>query len=214
MRRLLLAGAVLALASCKVGSGWGLVEGCIHMPACSVDPDGEPFETCTEETYDYTFRPDFFSGQIHEDGSLTITAQKGGYRIGESDGIVISVPDYGWVADQLEGVEEAGFAIPPGDELESLPMAERFKISAYLNGSCPSSEVSFNEGVGEIRFLSMCQSTDHGDARDEPRIHLTFDAEFVDPWPYAEPQPDSPRLVAHGEIRFDYERGSPAQPFP
>lgn len=222
MRRapLLAAAAALLLAhhGCTVGVGWGLVEGCIHMPGCSLDPDGPdgvPFVTCTQDAYDYTFRPDFFSGEIHDDGSMTIHVQEGGYRIGESDGIVISVPDFRWVAGQLgDGDVTPRYAVPAGDDLDSLPVEERFKISMHLNGSCPGSDVSFNEGVGEIWFFSMYQSTDHGDSRNVPRIHFAFDVTFVDPWPYDEPQPDSPTLVARGEIRFDYQRGSPAQPYP
>lgn len=211
--------AVLALQGCAVGKGWGLVEGCIHLPDCSVDRDGEPFETCTESDYDYVFRPDFFSGEVHDDGSLTIRVQKGGYRIGESDGIVITVPDYRWISDHLVAdpenvLDSEKLDVVPLDELEALPVEHRFKVSVYLNGSCPGSETAFNQGLGQIWFMSMYQNTELGDERNVERIHLGFDLTFVDPWPYDTPQPDSPRLVAQGEIRFDYARGSPAQPYP
>lgn len=214
-----LVAALLAVQGCDMGKGWGLVEGCIHMPGCSLDPDDVPFETCAEDAYDFSFQPDFFSGEVFDDGSLTIRAQKGGYRIGESDGIVITVPDRSWVSEHLvadpdDVLEEEKITVVPLAELDGLPVEERFKVSMYLNGSCPGSSVSFNEGVGTIWFHSMYQNTDDGDPRDTPLIHLEFDIVFVDAWPYLEPQPDSPRLEVHGELRFPYQRGSPAQPYP
>ena len=215
-----LCAAVLAASQgCVVGKGWGLVEGCIHMPGCAIDPGGDPFETCAEDMYDFEFRPDFFSGDVHEDGSLTILVQRGGYRIGESDGLVITVPDYRWAAEHLvadpENVEDSEkLPVAPLDGIESLPVEERFKASFYLNDSCPGSLVAFNEGVGRIWFVSMYQNTDNGDARNEPTIHIAFELEFVDPWPHEDPQPDSARLSVRGEIRFDYQRGTPAQPYP
>jgi hypothetical protein len=214
-----LLAALLAVQGCDMGKGWGLVEGCIHMPGCSLDPDEAPFETCAEDAHDFTFRPDFFSGEVFDDGSLTIRAQKGGYRIGESDGIVITVPDHSWVSEHLVAdpdsvLEEEKLAVVSLAELDGLPVEERFKVSVYLNGSCPGSSVSFNEGVGTIWFHSMYQNRDDGDPRDTPLIHLEFDLVFVDAWPDLEPQPDSPRLDVHGELRFPYQRGSPAQPYP
>ena len=221
MRRASLTGALLAallaVQGCDMGKGWGRVEGCIHLPGCRLDPDQEPYAACTEDTYDFLFRPDFFSGELFDDGSLTIRAQKGGYRIGESDGLVITVPDYAWIADHLVAdpenvLEEEKLAVVPLSELDGLPVEERFKVSMYLNGSCPGA--SFNEGVGTIWFHSMYQNTDNGDPENTPLIHLEFDLSFVDAWPYEEPQPDSPRLDVHGELRFHYQRGSPAQPYP
>jgi len=129
------------------------------------------------------------------------------------------VPDYRWVSEHLvadpENVQDdEKIAVVPLVELDGLPVGERFKASMYMNGSCPGSSVSFNEGVGTIWFLSMYQNTDNGDPENTPLIHLEFDLAFVDAWPYEEPQPDSPTLVVHGELRFQYQRGSPAQPFP
>ncbi len=216
--RVLLA-ALLAVQGCDMGKGWGLVEGCIHMPGCPLDPDDAPFTECAQDAHDFTFRPDFFSGELFDDGSLTIRAQKGGYRIGESDGLVITVPDYRWVSEHLvadpENVLDAEkFTVAPLAELDGLLLEERFKVSMYTHGTCPGSSVSFNEGVGTIWFHSMYQNRDNGDPRNTPLIHLEFDLTFVDAWPYEEPQPDSPRLVVHGELRFPYQRGSPAQPYP
>jgi hypothetical protein len=195
------------------------MEGCIHLPDCDLDRGDEPHDTCTEETYDYSFHPDFFAGQVHDDGSMTITIQRGGYRIGESDGLVISVPDYAWVAEHLVAdpdsvLESEMLAVVPLEELDGLPVEERLKASVYLNHSCPSTEASFTEGVGRIWFFSMYQNTELGDPRNEPQIHLGFELSFVDPFPLDEPGPDSPRLDVRGEARFDYERGTPAQPFP
>jgi hypothetical protein len=221
VRRALAAVAALVVAAqgCAVGGGWGLVEGCIHLPGCSLDPGGGPFDACAVEDQDFRFRPDFFAADLSEDGSMTIRVQRGGYRIGESDGFVFSVPDHGWVAEHLvadpDDVEESEMlAVPPLDDLGHLALERRFKASAFVGGSCPGSGVSFAEGVGRIWFLSMYQNVEAGDPRNEPTIHFGFDIEFVDPWPYEEPQPDSPRLVARGEVRFDYQRGSPAQPYP
>ena len=214
-----LLAAILAVQGCEMGKGWGLVEGCIHMPGCRLDPDDTPYAACDPTDPEFVFRPDFFSGELFEDGSLTIRAQRGGYRIGESDGLVITVPDYRWVSENLVAdpenvLDEEKLAVVPLDELDGLPVEERFKVSVHLNESCPGADVSFNEGVGTIWFHSMYQNTDNGDPENTPLIHLEFDLSFVDAWPHDEPQPDSPRLDVHGELRFHYERGSPAQPYP
>lgn len=210
------------VSGCRVGEGWGRVDGCIHLPGCSLDPDGDEttgYTVCDEQDRDLQFHPDFFAAEVIEDGSITIRIQDGGYRVGESDGLYITVPDRRWAADQAVGdVEEvpgeARLPVVSLSQIESVEPEKRFKVSAYLNGSCPDTTVSFSQGVGEIWFYSMYQSRDLGDGTDEDRIHLGFELDFVDPWPYEEPQPDSPRMHVVGEVSFDYQRGSPAQVFP
>ncbi len=212
-------GLALAGQGCTVGAGWGLIEGCINLPTCGLDPGGDPFEACTPDARDFRFRPDFFAAEILGDGSLSIRAQKGGYTVGESDGILITVPDHSWVAERLvqdpaNVLDSEKLDVLPISDLGTVELPRRFKVSTYWNSSCPSTQVAFTEGTGKIWFYSMYQSRDLGDPVNQPRIHLGFDLVFVDPWPYEEPRPDSARLAVTGELRFNYTRGSPAQPFP
>jgi hypothetical protein len=212
------ASVLLACQGCSVGKGWSVVQGCIHLPGCDLDPDGGrglPWETCTEQDYDVRLDIDFFAAEVLDDGSLVIRVQDGGYRRGESDGLMLTVPDRAWAAQHT--VDEPGggrLAVVPLDELDAVEPERRFQVSAFVYGSCPYTEASFAEGVGEIWFYSMLQDPDLGDERSETTIHFGFELDFVDPRPYAEPQPDSPRLHLVGEVRFNYQRGSPAQPFP
>lgn len=215
-------GLLLAGQGCSVGEGWGRIDGCIHLPGCSLDPDGdqtEGYETCTEDRMDLHLKPDFFAAEVLEDGSITIRAQVGGYRLGESDGVLITVPDHAWAAEHAAGdvdvvPEDGRLAVAPLEDLQTLPIEQRFKVTLYVNGSCPDSNVSFAQGVGEIWFFSMYQARDLGDERDVSLIHLGFELDFVDPWPFLEPGPSSPRIHAVGEMEFHYKRGSPAQQFP
>ena len=209
----------LALQGCTVGSGWGYADGCIHLPTCGLDPGGDPFETCTDDAHDFEFRPDFFAAEIVGDGSLVIRAQEGGYTIGESDGIVFTVPDNAWVAARLAAdpssvLEEEKLDVLPIADLEGVDLPLRFKVSTYWNASCPDVQVAFTEGTGKIWFSSIYQDRDLGDPVNESTIRMGFDLVFVDPWPYDVPQLDSARLAMAGEIKFDYSRGTPAQVFP
>ena len=211
--------ALVSVGGCTVGDGWGLVEGCIHMPGCRLDPGGDPPATCGEDDRDFRFEPDFFGAEAYEDGSLDIVVRSSGTRTGPVDGFSISIPDRVWAAGRLAADPDAVLdservPVLPVDELEGVPVAERIKVSSYWYASCPDTVVAFNEGVGTIWFHSMYQSRDLGDPRDEAIVHLGFDLEFVDPWPEETPGPDSPRLLVTGEIRFRVERGAPAQSFP
>jgi hypothetical protein len=203
------------VAACGVGKGKGRFHGCLYYPQCD-NEYGEIVDTCVapsegvEGNENYTFSPSFFGAQSLENGSLLITIQEDGYFMGESDGLVIVVPDYVQVSKDL-GEEEAGYVdktVPPDPDLESLPQSERYQASYFLYDTCGGETASFSGGTGTIRFYSLYRP----DSENET-IKAEFTLYFEDPRPPPEGE-TTPHLFLFGEFEFEYQRGVPAQHFP
>lgn len=206
---------VLLVASCAVGKGKGRFHGCLYFPQCDDDYD-TVVDSCiapsegVEGNENYSFSPSFFGAQALENGSLIIHMQKDGYFTGESDGLMLIIPDYEQVSKDLEesGDEYVEKTVPPDADLETLPQSERYQAGYYLYSSCAGETASFSSGTGTLRLYSLYRP----DSESET-IKGEFTLYFEDPRPLEEGD-TAPHLYLFGDFEFDYERGVPAQHFP
>ncbi len=215
MKRIALAVTVLLAASCAVGKGKGEFHGCLYFPECGGDY-AAVVDSCiapsdgVEGNENYSFSPTFFGAQTLENGSLRINMQKDGYFTGESDGLLLVIPDYEQVSKDLEesGAEYVEKTVPPDADLETLPESERYQAAYYLYSTCAGETGSFSSGTGTLRIYSLYRP----DSENE-QIKGEFTLYFEDPRPLEEGE-TSPHLFLSGDFEFDYERGVPAQHFP
>jgi len=206
---------VFLVASCGVGKGKGRFHGCLYYPQCDSDYD-TVVDSCTppsdgvEGTENYSFSPSFFGAQTLENGSLFVYMQKDGDFTGESDGLMLIIPDYEQVSKDLEadGAEYVEKTVPADADLETLPQSERYQASYYLYLTCGGDTASFSGGTGTLRIYSLYRP----DSENET-IKGEFTLYFEDPRPVEEGD-TSPHLHLSGDFEFDYQRGVPAQHFP
>jgi hypothetical protein len=215
MKRAALVILVFTVASCDVGKGKGRFHGCLYFPQCDSDYK-DIVDSCVapsdgvEGNENYSFSPSFFGAQSLQNGSLLVTMQTDGYFMGESDGLVLIIPDYEQVSKDLEA-EEAGYVektVPPDADLETLPQSERYQASYYLYDTCAGETASFSAGTGTLRLYALYRP----DSESE-KIKGEFTLYFEDPRPLEEGE-TSPHLFLSGDFEFDYKRGVPAQHFP
>lgn len=183
--------------NCSVGDGegWITIEGI--LPECGIE-DGEEVD----------LRVNFFSGEIMEDGSMWIRIQRSGYYPSSTDGIIIYISDYRYVAEHLNETLIVGCDDYPPEEFsgeddtcvkpKEAPIFIR--ASLYLNATCDNFyRLQLTEGVGTIIFNSMY-------VIDKVElIEGSFSLRFIG---------EGKELKAQGYFKFDYKVGRPAQPFP
>lgn len=189
------------LAACSVGTGRGEVRGSVSDGACMI------------VRADYSMEPTFFSADVIEDRGraagdqrsfLTIRIQRGSYREGDSDGLMIMIRD----ANELA---RSGLGAPI--ELSRAPGAP-IEMVLYLNQTC---EAGFprdfwqipgvlEASAGTIAFESIyAPDVDPGSAE----ITARFDGVV-----FSDPSRDDRIATMSGEFSFQYQRGRPAQYFP
>jgi hypothetical protein len=198
----------LLAAACSVGQGRGWIGGEYHDAACMVDAP------------DYQMNPTFFSADVIEDpgaapgrqrSRLNIRIQRGSYREGDSDGLLLFVRD----VNAIKGSEDLGLPsligvpIPISDASDAL-----VQMTLYMNESCQAGfprEFWTVPGVlegrrGEIVFDAIY-------APDVDPSSTAISAHFTDV-EFGVRDRDDRRAIMSGEFTFYYQRGRPAQPFP
>jgi hypothetical protein len=203
--RWMIPALVLLAAACSVGTGRGEITGEVHDPGCEIeDPD-------------YSMDPSFFSADVVEDrgavadqtrARLTIRIQRGSFREGDSDGIMMLVNDANEIAREIESTgSPVTIPILAGAE---APV----QMTLYLNQTCESGfprdfwqiPALFEGYEGVITFRSIYAPDVFPEVTE---IAASFDsAVFRD------------RATGHrsatlsGDFAFQFQRGRPAQPFP
>ncbi|UJR80468.1 hypothetical protein [Sandaracinus amylolyticus] len=202
MRAPFVIGIATLIASCSVGQGTGELVGSVLDPLCELD---EPA---------YSLNPTFFSADVIEDrgdpdddiaNRLSMRIQRGSFREGESDGLVVLVQD----ANELQ---RSFLGVPiPLSALAEAPV----KMTLYLNETCDS---GFPREFWRIPLILQAYSgTITFDAiyapdidSTETEISATFtDVVFDDP-----ERPGERTARVSGSFTFFYQRGRPAQTFP
>lgn len=203
--RALLAGAIALLAgACSVGTGTGQLTGSVADPVCSLDIP------------DYSMGPTLFTADIIEDPGeatgetrkrLTLRIQRGTYREGDSDGLMIFVPDTNAIARTIQASGPATFPVGAGS---GAPV----QMTLYLNQTCPSGGPDDYEQIpaifeaygGTITFDAIYAPDV---APSETEITATLDGiTFLDP------ERADRMATLSGDFSFQYQRGRPAQNFP
>jgi hypothetical protein len=201
--RLAPASIVILLAGCSVGQGRGQISGSYVDRQCMVDVP------------DYEMSPTFFSADIVEDRDdvdgmprkrLTIRVQRGSYREGDSDGLLVFVPDANTIAGML------GAPIPiTGDE--DAPV----QLTLYMNQTCDSGfprDFWRIPGVLEAQSGTVIFDAIYAPDVDPTSTEITLRLESVAFLDRESPDPEERMAIMSGEISFFYQRGRPAQPFP
>lgn len=188
--------------ACSVGQGAGEIGGVVHDTLCEVE---EP---------DYQLDPTFFSADVVEDRGdsageiargLSMRIQRGSFREGDSDGLLVLVRDANEIARASLGtpIEITGTADSP------------VQLTLYLNQTCESGfpdefwqiPLVIGAHAGTITFDAIYAPDI---ASDETEISATLtDVLFVDP-----ERPTERFALFSGTFRFFYQRGRPAQLFP
>lgn len=203
MRRALVVVVLGMLAgACSVGQGSGQIGGVVHDTLCGV------------EEADYQLAPTFFSADVVEDRGdgageisrrISMRIQRGSFREGDSDGLLVSVRDANAVARTSLGVP-IDITGEPGAPV---------RLTLYLNQTCESGfpdefwqiPLVIEAHGGTITFDAI-YAPDLDTESTEINGTLT-DVLFVDP-----ARPAERFALLSGSFRFFYQRGRPAQLFP
>lgn len=202
-RGILAAAAIGALtAACSVGQGSGSLTGSVHDVVCMVE---EPT---------YSLDPTFFSADVIEDRNapggmprrrLTMRIQRGSYREGDSDGLLVLVQDANEIQRSALGVP---IPITGGDD-------EPVQLTLYLNETCESGfpiyfwtlPLVLEAQAGTITFDAI-----YAPDVDPDQLEIRARLEGV---VFQDPEHPADRVATiDGSFQFLYQRGRPAQPFP
>ena len=198
-------GFLLALGTgCTVGDGQG-----------EVATKRLYLQGCWNDSFD--LKPDFFAANPYRGEQLQIRVQRGDNNTEASDGLTVLVSDLAAVRKQLHvpipvGVP-AGVA-PPGQPLsgEAGPLVS---LSLYLHQTCHEQNSATYSVSGDITFNSIFSGDPNEEDSDARYTDAVFDVRFADPRELvdaADPAAVTSENV-HGEFRFFFQRGQPAQPF-
>ncbi len=207
VRRLAGAVALAAVASCTVGEGEGRVySDDLRAGSCFRGP--------------YELDPTFFASNPYQNTQL-IRVQRKDDLIENSDGVQITVEDTAAVRSRLGQPLRVGLSPevrPPGVPMVADPDPPFVYLVLYLHETCHGSNVALYAVDGTITFRHLFSGDVTETSGDEKRIDFDFDVTVADPRDQPKgggPIPDEKksRLVGSG-VKFFFQRGQPAQPFP
>lgn len=205
LRRLALSAATCALASCTTGEGTGWVKS-----------DLVYIEDCWNGPLDLA--PDFFGANPFREETLLIRMQKGDNIEEVSDGVLLLVNDVGTIrGDGVSGLlgQDIAVGLPPGVIPAGgvpRPPGEGpvyASLVLYLHDTCHVQNSALSSLRGTIRFSHLFSGDRNEPMADARLTEASFNAEFGDPR-----TPDAPTSQVAGYVRFFFQRGQPAQPFP
>jgi len=196
---------VLALGTgCTVGDGQG-----------KVTSDRLYLKGCWNGSFN--LQPDFFAANPYRAESLQIRVQRGDNNQEASDGLTVLVSDLSAVRKQLHVPIPVGLpagVAPPGQPLTGEP-GPLVSLSLYLHQTCHEQNSATYSVSGDITFDSIFSGDPNEEDSDARLTDATFDVRFADPRELVD-APDPDLLTSenvHGEFRFFFQRGQPAQPF-
>lgn len=186
-------------AACSVGQGRGEMTGRVLDTTCDVD---EPA---------YTLEPTFFSADVVEERNdatpqslLTLRIQRGSYREGDSDGLVVMIRDANDIRARL------GEAIPVLPDIDA-----DVQMTVYLNETCES---GFPREFWRVPLVLEGQrgtiTFDAIYAPDEDPGSTAIIGHFEDVVFESRDRPAERNATMSGSFSFSFQRGRPSQPFP
>ena len=201
-----LACALAFATGCTVGGGHGKVQS-----------DRLYLKGCWNGGFD--LQPDFFAANPYRTESMQIRVQRGDNNEEASDGLTVLVNDLKAVRGSAMLGKPIPVGLPTGVAPPGQPLTGRpnplVSLSLYLHQTCHEQNSATYSVEGEITFNSLF----NGDPNEEdPSNRFTdavFDVRFADPRDLID-APDPAQVTSenvHGEFRFYFQRGQPAQPF-
>jgi hypothetical protein len=198
-----------AVSACSLGDGEGeletdklTVEGCWNGP--------------------FRLDPDFFAG-VPFRNSLTIRMQHGGDVEDVSDGALILVDDIAAVRTRLQSDPAPTFrvalppsVVPPGSPIVPDPDPALVHLTLYLHRACHAQNAALYAVDGTMTFRSIFNGNINESNSEEKLTEAEFsDVAIGDPRNRVQGG-DAVRDVSHirGRLKFYFQRGQPAQPFP
>ncbi len=225
MRALPLVLAALSmLLGCTTGEGTGWVRS-----------DRLFVDSCWDGPFD--LEPTFFASDPFED-TQQIRIQRGDRLVGVSDGVLLVVHDVSRIrSKQLNQKVRLGLPIgvtPPGLPRRVEANPPQVSLSLYLNDTCHSQDPAVYSVDGEITFHSLFSGDRNENNADQRLTDAEFTAQVTDPRTAtlsasgdAGADAGSPdggadqgvgvryrTSTVTGQLRFFFQRGIPAQPFP
>lgn len=195
----------LALGTgCTVGDGTGQVEA-----------DRLYLKGCWNGSFN--LQPDFFAANPYRSESLQIRVQRGDNNQEASDGLTVLVSDLSAVKQLLGtpipvGIPEG--VAPPGQPLTGEP-GPLVSLSLYLHQTCHEQNSATYSVSGNITFTSIFSGDPNEEDSHARLTDASFDVKFADPRELVD-APDPEQVTSsnvHGDFRFFFQRGQPAQPF-
>ncbi len=200
---------VLGLAfatGCTVGDGRGLVQS-----------DRLYLKGCWNGSFD--LQPDFFAANPYRGESLQIRVQRGDNNEEASDGLTVLVNDLMAVRSPAMLGKPIPVGLPPGVAPPGQPLTGEpgplVSLSLYLHQTCHEQNSATYSVEGEITFNSLFSGDLNEEDSDARLTDAVFDVRFADPRELVD-APDPAQVtseIVHGEFRFFFQRGQPAQPF-
>ena len=189
---------------CTVGDGTG-----------QVNADRLYLKGCWNGPFD--LQPDFFAANPYRGESLQIRVQRGDNNTEASDGLIVLVRDLAAVKAQLGAPIPVGLpegVAPPGQPLTGEP-GLLVSLSLYLHQTCHEQNSATYSVSGDITFFSIFSGDPNEEDSDARFTNALFDVRFADPRELVD-APDPSQVTSsnvHGEFKFFFQRGQPAQPF-
>ncbi len=187
-------------AACSVGQGRGQMTGSVVDTTCDVDIPA------------YSLEPTFFAADVVEERNadeprsrLTLRIQRGSYREGDSDGVLVFVRD----ANELH---RSALGVPiPLDGSVDAPV----QMTLYLNETCES---GFPREFWQVPLVLAAQqgtiTFDRIYAPDVDPQNTEITGRFEGVLFASDERPGERFAVMDGSFSFFFQRGRPAQPFP
>lgn len=202
------------------------------LPACDIsEGDGEVtserlfIEDCWEGPFD--LQPTFFAANPFNE-MMMIRVQRADGMIEISDGVMLVVNDVPRIREEQLGQDlPIGLPVgvsPPGQPEQFNLRPPPVSLTLYLFETCHLQNGALEAVDGTIRFDSLF-SGDRNENRAEDRLtEATFEAIVVDPRRAVLVEagngseeigyPEDQTSTITGRLRFFFQRGIPAQPFP
>ncbi len=164
----------------------------------------------------FNLQPDFFAANPYRE-SLQIRVQRGDNNTEASDGLIVLVNDLEAVRKQLGAPIPVGLpegVAPPGQPLTGEP-GPLVSLSLYLHQTCHEQNSATYSVSGDITFNSIFSGDPNEEDSDARYTDALFDVKFADPRELVGAA-DAAQVTSsnvHGEFKFFFQRGQPAQPF-
>jgi hypothetical protein len=199
----LLVGLVFG-TGCTVGDGRGVVTS-----------ERLYLQGCWNGSFD--LQPDFFAANPYRTEALQIRVQRGDNNEEASDGLTVLVNDLAAVRARLGDPIDVGLpsaVVPPGQPVTGAP-DPLVSLSLYLHQTCHEQNSATYSVGGEITFNSLFSGDPNEEDSDARLTDAVFDVQFADPRELVDATDPAAvtSSIVHGEFRFFFQRGQPAQPF-
>ena len=205
----LLAAIALLVPACTLGEGEG-----------EVSSDKLAVSGCWNGQFE--LRPDFFAAVPYR-RMLAIRVQHGGEIEEVSDGVTILVDDIDKVRDHIAQhpgeklrVGLPPSVVPPGFPVVPDPNPPLVHLTLYLHRACHAQNSALYSIDGGITFHSIFNGRLNETSDAEKLTEAEFDDIVVGDPRDRQLGTDTVANVSHlrGRLKFYFQRGQPAQPFP